>query len=37
LQQAAAKPEKHVVIDAGAPISEVALQVFEAVSKHFFF
>lgn len=37
LQQAAAKPESHVVIDAAAPISEVALQVLEAVSKHFFF
>jgi len=31
LQQAAASPEKHVVIDAGAPIAEVASRVFEAV------
>jgi dTMP kinase len=37
LQQAAASPERHVVIDAAAPISEVASRVFEAVSKHFFF
>jgi dTMP kinase len=33
LQQAAAKPEKHAVIDAGAPIAEVASRVFEVVSN----
>ncbi len=31
LQQAAARPEAHVVIDAAAPIDEVAAAVFEAV------
>ncbi len=37
LQQAAASPAKHIVIDAAAPIAEVASRVFEAVSKHFLF
>jgi dTMP kinase len=33
LQQAAARPGSHVVIDAGAPMAEVASRVFEAVSN----
>lgn len=31
LQQAAARPQAHVVVDAGLPMADVALSVFEAV------
>ncbi len=33
LQQAAANPDRHVVIDASAPMADVALHAFEAVSN----